>query len=62
MVQTVFRVARSMDMDEPLLLDVLKEIGFTQMRIADGMTTILQMQGMVCRIYQRAEAHRALRA
>jgi len=51
-----------MDMDEPLLLDVLKEIGFTQMRIADGMTTILQMQGMVCRIYQRAEAHRALRA
>lgn len=56
-VQTVFRVARTMDLDEPLLLDIFKEIGFTQMRIADGLTTILQLQGMCSRIYQRSLAH-----
>ncbi|CAE7220260.1 Rfc2 [Symbiodinium sp. KB8] len=56
-VQTVFRVARTLDLDEPLLLDVLKEIGFTQMRVADGLTSILQLQGMCARIHQRAMAH-----
>ena len=48
-----------MDLDEPLLLDIFKEFGFTQMRIADGLTTILQLQGMCARIYQRSLTHGA---
>ena len=57
-MQTIFRVARGLDVDESLLLDLLKEIGFTQMRVADGMTTVLQLQGMCSRIAIIAERHR----
>jgi hypothetical protein len=33
-----------------------QEIGQTHMRIADGVTTLLQIQGLCCRLLMRAEA------
>lgn len=49
-VQTLFRVARTMDMPEPTKLEFIREIGFTHMRIAEGLNTKLQLLGCVARL------------
>ncbi len=48
--QTLFRVARGLDLPEPCKLDMIREIGFTHMRIAEGLATPLQIAGCAARL------------
>lgn len=50
LISTLFKVAKSADIHEPQKLLVLKEIGFTHMRIADGSATLLQLAGLLARL------------
>ena len=54
-IGTVFKVAKSYDMPEALKLEYLREIGFTHMRIADGVGTLLQLLGLTARLCQMVE-------
>jgi replication factor C subunit 2/4 len=49
-IQTLFRVTRTMDMPEPQKLEFLREIGFSHMRISEGLNTQLQLIGCVSRL------------
>ena len=49
-IQTLFRVTRSLDMPEPLKLEFIREIGFSHMRIAEGLNSQLQLLGCVARL------------
>jgi replication factor C subunit 2/4 len=49
-IGTVFKVVKAYDLPEALKLEYLKEIGFTHMRIADGVNSKLQLLGLVSRL------------
>lgn len=49
-VGTLFRVTKFEEMSEPLKLDFIKEVGFTHMRVLDGLDTLLQMSGLVAKL------------
>jgi len=49
-IQTLFRVTRSCDLPEPQKLEFIREIGFTHMRIAEGLNTQLQLMGCIARM------------
>jgi replication factor C subunit 2/4 len=50
-ISTLFKVTKShKDVPEPLKLDFIKEIGFTHMRISEGMNSQLQLLGCVSRL------------
>jgi DNA polymerase III delta prime subunit len=49
-IQTLFRVTRSYDMPEPEKLELLREIGFSHMRISEGLNSQLQLLGCVSRM------------
>jgi len=52
-IGTVFRVTKAhKDLEEGLLLEFLREIGFTHMRIAEGVNSLLQLLGLVSRLCQ----------
>ena len=51
-IQTLFRVTKSADMPEHIKLEFIREIGFTHMRIAEGLDTQLQLMGCVARLSQ----------
>lgn len=52
-IQTIFRVARSMKIDEELIkLNLLREIGLVHMRMAQGITTPLQLAGLAAKLCQ----------
>ena len=55
-IGTLFKVAKSYDLPEALKLEYLREIGFTHMRIADGVGTLLQLAGLTARLCQKTEA------
>ena len=49
-VTTIFKVAKAYAMPEQVKLEVIQAISATHMRVADGVGTLLQMQGLVARI------------
>lgn len=49
-IQTLFRVTRSMEIAEQKKLDFIREIGFTHMRIAEGLNSKLQLLGCMARL------------
>lgn len=49
-IQSLFRVTRTADLPEPLKLEYMREIGFTHMRISEGLNTQLQLIGCVSRL------------
>lgn len=49
-IGTIFRVTRTFDMPEAKQLEFLKHIGFTHMRIAEGVASSLQLQGLLARL------------
>lgn len=55
-IGTIFRVAKAFEMDEKLKLEFVKEIGTTHMCIADGVTSLLQIHGLVARLCSSAVA------
>lgn len=54
-ISTVFRVTKTLDgVDEPLRLEYIKEIGFTHMRVLNGLGTYLQLSGCLARLVEVA--------
>ncbi|KAL4223628.1 Subunit of heteropentameric Replication factor C (RF-C) [Mactra antiquata] len=50
----IFRVCKNHDMPEYLKLEFIKEIGYTHMRIAEGIHSLLQMSGMLARLCKKS--------
>jgi replication factor C subunit 2/4 len=56
-IGTVFKVVKAHpEMPEGLKLEYLREIGFTHMRISDGVNTLLQLLGLVARLSQKSQS------
>lgn len=53
-IGTVFRVVKNYDMSEKLKLVFMKEIGICHMCIADGVTSALQLHGLIARLCDKA--------
>ncbi|KAF2904565.1 hypothetical protein ILUMI_01612 [Ignelater luminosus] len=53
-IKNVFKVCKNLDTDEAIKLAFIKEIGLTHQRIVDGLTTLLQMSGLLSRLCMRA--------
>lgn len=49
-IQTLFKVVKSSEMPEEQKLNFIREIGFTHMRIAEGLNTQLQLAGCIARL------------
>lgn len=54
-IQTLFKVVRGMDMPEAEKLEYIREIGFTHMRISEGLNTSLQISGCVARLATQSQ-------
>jgi replication factor C subunit 2/4 len=50
----VFRVCKTHSMAEYLKLEFVKEIGYTHMRIAEGVDSLLQMAGLLARLCKKS--------
>lgn len=53
-ITIVFRVCKNHNMPEYLKLEFIKEIGYTHMRIAEGVQSLLQMSGLLARLCQKS--------
>ena len=59
-IGTFFKVTKAYtEIPEGIKLEYLREIGFTHMRIAEGVTTLLQLLGLVSRLCLKMESHMA---
>jgi len=57
-IQTLFRVTKSLEMPEYQKLEFIKEIGFSHMRIAEGLNTQLQLMGCISRLAILSEQYK----
>ena len=60
-ISTVFRVVRGYTMEEFLKLEFMREVGYCQMRISEGVNSRLQLSGMLaklCRLAARTQQKR----
>ena len=53
-IGTVFKVTKTFDMNEDMKMEFFREIGITHMRIADGVGSLLQLQGLCARMCEIA--------
>jgi len=53
-ISNIFRVCKNLDMAEYLKLEFIKEIGYTHMRIAEGVQSLLQMSGLLAKLCQKS--------
>jgi replication factor C subunit 2/4 len=58
-IGTVFKVAKAHDMPEAIKLEFLREIGLAHCRIVDGMSSLLQLLGLVGRLCQKVDVYAA---
>jgi replication factor C subunit 2/4 len=49
-ITTLFCVCKQLDITEERKLKWIREIGFTHMRIADGVCSLLQLTGLIARL------------
>ncbi|XP_061758810.1 replication factor C subunit 2 [Nerophis ophidion] len=49
-IGNIFRVCKTFQMAEYLKLEFIKEIGYTHMRVTEGVNSLLQMAGLVARL------------
>lgn len=54
-VSNVFRVCKTHSIPEYLKLEFIKEIGYTQMRILQGVQSLLQMAGLLSRLCMKSK-------
>ncbi|XP_020941997.1 replication factor C subunit 2 isoform X2 [Sus scrofa] len=55
-IGNIFRVCKTFQMAEYLKLEFIKEIGYTHMRVAEGVNSLLQMAGLLARLCQKTVA------
>jgi len=53
-ITIIFRVVKTHSMAEFLKLEFIKEIGYTHMRVAEGVDSLLQMSGLLARLCQKS--------
>jgi replication factor C subunit 2/4 len=57
-IGTTFKVVKAhADLPEGLKLEYLREVGFTHMRISDGVNSLLQLLGLVSRLSQKCQSN-----
>jgi replication factor C subunit 2/4 len=56
-IQTFFKMARAMEINEQQKLGLIKEIGFAHMRIAEGLNSKLQLLGCISRMAIKNETN-----
>ncbi|CAG9772744.1 unnamed protein product [Ceutorhynchus assimilis] len=61
-IKNIFKVCKTMDMAEPVKLAFIKEIGLTHQRIIEGLTTLIQMSGLLSRMCLAAAKLRSSQA
>eukprot|EP00898_Chlorokybus_atmophyticus_P002022 jgi/Chlat1/2820/Chrsp187S00202 len=49
-ITTLFRVVKNYEMPEYLKLEYIREVGFTHVRITDGVGSLLQLSGLLARL------------
>ncbi|CAM9599462.1 unnamed protein product [Ectocarpus sp. 6 AP-2014] len=55
-IGTVFRVCKNqLEVNEGAKLEMIKEVGFTHVRVADGVNSLLQLMGMCARLCRVAQ-------
>jgi len=54
-IKNIFKVCKTMDMEEAIKLAFIKEIGTTHQRIIEGLTTLIQMSGLLSRLCMAAK-------
>lgn len=56
-IGTIFKVVKARtDLTEGMKLEFMREIGFTHMRISDGVNSLLQLVGLVARLSQKSQS------
>ncbi|KAL6470038.1 hypothetical protein MHYP_G00211570 [Metynnis hypsauchen] len=55
-IGNIFRVCKTFQMPEYLKLEYIKEIGYTHMKIAEGVNSLLQMAGLLGRLCSKTAA------
>ncbi|XP_068766558.1 replication factor C subunit 2 isoform X2 [Struthio camelus] len=55
-IGNIFRVCKTFQMPEYLKLEFIKEIGYTHMKIVEGVNSLLQMAGLLARLCQKTAA------
>uniref|UniRef100_W5KFB3 Replication factor C subunit 2 n=1 Tax=Astyanax mexicanus TaxID=7994 RepID=W5KFB3_ASTMX len=58
-IGNIFRVCKTFQMAEYLKLEYIKEIGYTHMKIAEGVNSLLQMAGLLGRLCSKTAAPEA---
>ncbi|XP_026862012.1 replication factor C subunit 2 isoform X2 [Electrophorus electricus] len=58
-IGNIFRVCKTFQMPEYLKLEYIKEIGYTHMKIAEGVNSLLQMAGLLGRLCSKTAAPNA---
>ncbi|XP_066261604.1 replication factor C subunit 2 [Euwallacea similis] len=54
-IKNIFKVCKNMDMEETVKLAYIKEIGLSHQRVIEGLTTLVQMSGLLARLCKVAE-------
>lgn len=49
-IGNIFRVAKTLDIPEPLKLSIIQEIGNVHLRISEGVNSLLQLSGLLARL------------
>ncbi|XP_051534357.1 replication factor C subunit 2 isoform X2 [Myxocyprinus asiaticus] len=55
-IGNIFRVCKTLQMPEYLKLEYIKEIGYTHMKVAEGVNSLLQMAGLLGRLCSKTAA------
>ncbi|XP_031559481.1 replication factor C subunit 2-like [Actinia tenebrosa] len=55
-IANIFRVCKTMQLAEYVKLEFIKEIGYTHMRIVEGVDSLLQMSGLLARLCKKVDA------
>ncbi|XP_051537454.1 replication factor C subunit 2 isoform X1 [Myxocyprinus asiaticus] len=55
-IGNIFRVCKTFQMPEYLKLEYIKEIGYTHMKVAEGVNSLLQMAGLLGRLCSKTAA------
>ena len=51
-VNTLFEILKNSDLDDNIKMMMIKEVAFTNIRIINGINTLLQLAGLISRLCQ----------
>ncbi|XP_063973646.1 replication factor C subunit 2 [Diachasmimorpha longicaudata] len=57
LITNIFRVCKNLNIDEPLKLNFVKEIGITHLGIVDGLNSLLQLHSLLARLCRQVSTN-----